>query len=51
MIEPIATNTYAIYQRSKSMGVWPVVIASRDFVMINHCEHVSTLVKPNQYLF
>jgi hypothetical protein len=21
------------------MGVWPVTIAARDFVMISHCEH------------
>jgi len=38
MIKPLTTNTYAIYQKSKEMGVWPITIASRDFVMINHVE-------------
>ena len=45
MIQPLATNTYAIYQKSKEMGIWPAKIESRDFVMCNHVEKVSTLEK------
>lgn len=35
-IEKAAANTYHIYQRSKKMGVWPVSIEPRDFVMTSH---------------
>jgi hypothetical protein len=34
--EHIGTNLWTIYQKSKKMGVWPVTIESRDFVMINY---------------
>lgn len=41
VISKVAANTYFIYQRSKKVGVWPIEVAARDFVMTNHTTRVS----------
>jgi hypothetical protein len=41
VIEHNATNLYTIYQASKTMGVWPAKVESRDFVLQNYNQVVS----------
>ena len=36
MISREATNTYCMYTKTKSVGVWPAKIDNRDLVITNH---------------
>ena len=42
LIDRPAVNVWHAYQRSKKIGVWPVCIEPRDFVMTTHVSHVSS---------
>lgn len=33
LLEHVATNLWTVYDKSKKLGVWPVTIDARDFVV------------------
>jgi hypothetical protein len=41
MLSREATNTYCMYTKTKSVGVWPAKVDNRDLVITNHYELLS----------